>query len=193
MYFGEVSSFLNKNNGNGIIADSITIKENAVLNWLNTTNISNKKVLIIGKDPSCKKYEDEISKNNIKMNIDIYKNTLFTKEETLKKILNEQYDYIIINDAEILRDKKGLMSKQLEKLLEQQPIQNKIFVSSNPIFNNLSEIENMIKFIYPTFAEDITKTFKKFSSRKLSNFKDTFIKKIYFKKGKTTFNTNVIK
>ncbi len=103
----------------------------------------------------------------------------FITEETKKMIDKyKNVESFVLSDAEKIKDSKSLMFYSLLGVVENLNLKNKLFVSSNPIYNTIKEIEPLLNILDNDLLEEIKYVLSGYSSRELKSKKDEFLLKI---------------
>lgn len=103
----------------------------------------------------------------------------FITEETQKIIEeNKNIESFVLSDAEKIKDSKSLMFYSLLGVVENINVKNKLFVSSNPIYNTVKEIEPLLTILDNDLLDEIKNVINDYSARDLKNKKDEFLLKI---------------
>lgn len=95
-------------------------------------------------------------------------------EEIIKE--NQNADTIIFSDAEKIKDSKSIINYTFNRILEEIPtIKNKVFVTSNPIYNSLKEIEPILNHLDNDLLKEVQFLLKDMNKQSLKNKKNQFL------------------
>lgn len=155
--------FLDDNKLSGILADDMGLgKTVQIIAFLSNIINEHKKILIICPKSLVYNWADEIDKFSdldyqvYKSGIEISKNIVISSYGNIlnsKNIQKQNYDYIIIDEAQVIKNSWTKTSRVIKKLNGKM----KIALSGTPLENSLADLHSIFEFILPGYLPNKSK------------------------------------
>lgn len=155
--------FLDDNKLSGILADDMGLgKTVQIIAFLSNVINEQKKILIICPKSLVYNWADEIDKFS-NLHYQVYKSGVKINENIIissygnilnsKNIQKQNYDYIIIDEAQVIKNSWTKTSRVIKKLNGKM----KIALSGTPLENSLADLHSIFEFILPGYLPNKSK------------------------------------